>query len=105
MGRRKHHGAERKSGVDDSDSDTGGQCDVISAKAGCGVWGLCHVFENTLSLHRDLMEDSAVPSNLSIPRYLSQIRLPLLLGQEGPQARAACSIFPHEAGPQQGHLL
>ena len=25
--------------------------------------------------------------------------------QEGPQARGACSNFPHEAGPQQGLLL
>ena len=25
--------------------------------------------------------------------------------QEGPQARGACSTFPHEAGPQQGLLL
>ena len=30
------------------------------------MWGLCHVFENTLCLTRDLMEDSAIPSNLSV---------------------------------------
>ena len=30
--------------------------------------GLCHVFENTLYLTRDLMEDSAVASNLYIPK-------------------------------------
>jgi len=30
--------------------------------------GLCHVFENTLQLNGDLMEDSAVPSNLSVPK-------------------------------------
>ena len=41
---------------------------MIWAKAGRGVWGLCHVFENNLSLTRDLMEDSAVPSNLSAPK-------------------------------------
>ena len=39
---------------------------MIWAKAGRGVWGLCHVFENTLYPTRDLMEDSAVPSNLSV---------------------------------------
>ena len=44
------------------------QCDVVWAKAGRGVWGLCHVFKNTLYLTRDLMEDSAVPSNLSVPK-------------------------------------
>ena len=33
-----------------------------------GMWGLCHVFENTLYLTRDLMEDSIVPSNLSVPK-------------------------------------
>ena len=30
--------------------------------------GLCHVFENTLYLNLDLMEDSAIPSNLSVPK-------------------------------------
>ena len=39
---------------------------MIWAKAGRGVWGLCHVFESTLYLTRDLMEDSAVLSNLSV---------------------------------------
>ena len=38
---------------------------MIRAKAGRGVWGLCHVFENALYLKCDLMEDSAVPSNVS----------------------------------------
>ena len=82
LGRRIHHGAEPKNGVDDSDSDTNGHCDVIWPKAGRGVWGLCHVFENTLGansaqcgrsarilplyLNCDSMEDSAVPSNLSV---------------------------------------
>ena len=32
------------------------------------MWGLCHVFEDTLYLTCDLMEDSAVPSNLSVPK-------------------------------------
>ena len=30
------------------------------------MWVLCHVSENTLGRNRDLMEDSAAPSNLSI---------------------------------------
>ena len=33
-----------KSGVDDTDSDNDDQCEVISAKVACGVWGLCHFF-------------------------------------------------------------
>ena len=68
MCRSKHHTAEQKGGVDDSDSDTDEHCDVIWAKAGFGVRGLCYVFENTLNLNGDLMEDSAVPSNLSLPK-------------------------------------
>ena len=32
------------------------------------MWSLCHVFEDTLYLICDLMEDSAVPSNLSVPK-------------------------------------
>ena len=58
----------KKSGVGDSNSYTDGHCDIIWAKAGCGVWGLCHVFENTLYLNHDLMEDSVVASNPSIPK-------------------------------------
>ena len=54
--------------MDESNSDTDDHCVVIWAKAGPGVWGLCHVFENTLSLTRDLMEDSVVPSNLFVPK-------------------------------------
>ena len=49
--------------VNDSDSDSDEDCDMIWAKAGRGVWGLCHVFEDTLCLTCDLMEDSAVASN------------------------------------------
>ena len=41
---------------------------VVWAKSGRGVWGLCHLFEDTLYLTRDLIEDSAVPSNLSVPK-------------------------------------
>ena len=41
---------------------------MIWAKAGCEVWGLCHVFEDTLYLTCDLMEDNTVPSNLSVPK-------------------------------------
>ena len=41
---------------------------TVWAKSGCGMWGLCHAFEDTLYLTRDLMEDSAVPSNLSVPK-------------------------------------
>ena len=35
---------------------------------GRGVWSLCHVFVDTLCVIRDLMEDSVVPSNLSVPK-------------------------------------
>ena len=60
--------SDDSSGVDDCDSDDARECDVVWAKSGRGVWGLCHVFEDTLYLTRDLMEDSAVPSNLSVPK-------------------------------------
>ena len=40
VSRRKHHGAEPKSGTNDADSDTDGHCDMIWAKAGCGC-GVC----------------------------------------------------------------
>ena len=82
-GQKKHRGAEPKSGIDDSDRDTDGHCDVIWARAGRGVWGFCHVFENTLYLNRDLMEDSAVPSNLSVLKVPERIGLPLLLVPSG----------------------
>ena len=59
---------ERNKKVVPMNGDTDGHCDVIWAKVGNGVWGLCHVFENTLKLNHDLMEDSAVPSNLSVPK-------------------------------------
>ena len=60
--------SDDSSGVDDSNSDDDRECDVVWAKSGRGVWGLCHVFEDTLYLTRDLMEDNAVPSNLSVPK-------------------------------------
>ena len=60
--------AHDSSGVDDSDSDDDRECDVVWAKSWRGVWGLCHVFEDTLYLTRDLMEDSVVPSNLFVPK-------------------------------------
>ena len=69
--------SDDSSGVDDSDSDDARECDVVWAKSGRGVWGLCHVFEDTLYLTRDLMEDSAVPSNLSVPK-VTRMGLPLL---------------------------
>ena len=60
--------SDDSSGVDDSNSDNDDKCDMVWAKLGRGVWGLCHVFEDTLYLTHDLMEDSAVPSNLSVPK-------------------------------------
>ena len=54
--------SDDSSGVDDCDSDNDGECDVVWAKSGHGVWGLCHVLEDTLYL------TSAVPSNLSVPK-------------------------------------
>ena len=41
---------------------------MVWAMSRSGVWGLCHVFEDTLYLTRDLMEGNAVPSNLSVPK-------------------------------------
>ena len=60
--------SDDSSGVDYSDSDNDGECDVVWAKSGPGLWGLCHVFENTLYLTRDLKEDIVVPSNLSVSK-------------------------------------
>ena len=57
------------------------------------MWALCLVFDNTLI--RDLMEDGAVPSNLSVPKVPEPDRA----------AWGARSTFPHEAEPQQGLLL
>ena len=67
--------SDDSSGVHDFDSDNDGECDVVWAKSGCGVWGLCHVFENTLYLTCDLMEDSAIPSNPSVPKVSDSDRV------------------------------
>ena len=85
------------SGFDDCDSDTDEHCDVVWAKAGRGVWGLCHVFENTLYLTRDLMEDSAVPSNLFVQRCLGRIGLPLLPVPRTRRAPSPVSMFSFSA--------
>ena len=99
------HNTQYSSGVDDSNSDTDGQCDVVWAKAGRGVWGLCHVFENTTYLTRDLMENGVVPSNLSVPKVPKPDWAATTARQEGPQAQGACSTIPREAGLQQGFLI
>ena len=76
--------------MDDSNSDTDDHCDVIWAKALRGVWGLCHVFENNIYLNRDLMEDSVVPSNLSIPKVPE------------PDRAATCARAKNKKGPKPG---
>ena len=85
--------SDDSSGVDDSNSDIDGHCGVIWAKAGCGVWGLCHVFENPLCPTRDLIEDSAVPSNLLSQRCLSRFGLPLLPVPRRARAPSLGSMF------------
>ena len=69
-----------------------GCCDVW-ANVGRGVRGLCHVFENTLCLTHDLMEDSAVPSNLSIPKVPE------------PDWAATSAGAKNKKGPKPGALL
>ena len=61
-------GSDGSDDSDDSDSDNDDECDVVWAKSGRGLWGLCHVFQDTLFLTCDLMEGSAVPSNVSVPK-------------------------------------
>ena len=98
--------SDDSSGVDDSDSDNDDECGVVWAKSGRGMWGLCHVFEDTLYLTRDLMEDSAVPSNLSVPKVSDSDRAAMSArAKKSPKPRGARSAFPHEAGPHQGFLL
>ena len=64
---------------------------------GCGV--LCHVFENTLYLNCDLMEDSAVPSNMSVPKVPEpDLAATSARAKKGRKPREHI-IFPHEAGP------
>ena len=36
---------------------------IVWAKAGCGIWGLGHVFEGKLYFTKDLVDDSFVPRN------------------------------------------
>ena len=85
---------KQKSGVDDSDSDTDGHCNVIWAKTGRGVWGLCDVFENTLYLNRALVKDSAVPSNLSISKVPESDRAAISAGaKKCPKARQHIQFF------------
>ena len=75
---------------------------MIWAKAGHGVWGLWHVFEHTLYLGRDLMENSAVPSNLSVPKVPElDWAATAACAKKGPKPGEHVLIFPHEEGPQQ----
>ena len=100
MGRRKHHGAEQKTGVDDADGDTDGHCDVIWAKAGCGV---CYVFKNTLYLNGDLMEHSAVPSNLSAPKVPELDRAATsACAKKGPKPGEHVQLFRLKRGHNKG---
>ena len=55
------------------------------------VWGLCHVFENTLYLIRDMMEHSAVPSNLSVPNVSEPDRA--VISARAQQGLSLGSIF------------
>ena len=97
--------SDDSSGVDDSDGDNDGECDVVWAKSGHGVWDLCHVFEDTLYLTRDLMEDTAAPSNLSVPKVSDSDRAATSARAKKSPKPGEHSAFPHEAGPQQGFLL
>ena len=54
------------------------------------MWGLCHVFENTLYLDHDLMEDSVVQSNLSVPKVPE------------PDRAATSARAKHKRGPKPG---
>ena len=36
---------------------------IVWAKAGCGIWGLGHVFEGKLYFTNDIVDDSFVPMN------------------------------------------
>ena len=56
------------SSSDDSDSDSDNDCDIIWARAGRGVWGLCHSFDDKLYLTRDLMVEKFVPKDLPVPK-------------------------------------
>ena len=70
------------------------------------MWGLCHVFENTLYLNRGLMEDSVVPSNLSIRKVPEPDRAATSArAKKAPKPGEHVPTFQHEVGPQQGLLL
>jgi len=56
------------SSSDDPDSDSDDDCDIFGARAGRGVWGLCHSFDDKLYLTRDLMVDNFVPKDLPVPK-------------------------------------
>ena len=80
MGRRKHCGQEKKSGIDDCVSDTNGHCDMIWA--------------NTLDLNHDLMEDRAIPSNLSVPKVLEpDWAATSACAKKGPKPREHVQLF------------
>ena len=60
------------------------------------MWGLCHVFENNLYLARDLMEDSVVPSNLSVPKVPEPDRAATSArakNKKGPKPREHVQLF------------
>ena len=60
------------------------------------MWCLCHVFENTLYLTSDLMEDSAIPSNLSVPKVPETDQAATSAGAEnkkGPKPGEHVQIF------------
>ena len=56
------------------------------------MWGLCHAFENTLYVTRDLVEDSGVLSNLSVPKVPELDQVPLL-PVKGPKPREHDQLF------------
>ena len=85
--------SDDSSGVDDSDSDSAEQCDVVWAKAGRGVWGLCHVFENALYLTRDLMKDSCPINSVRPQGAGAGLGCHFCPCQEQPLAQGACSTF------------
>ena len=48
-----------------------GEVQIVWAKAGCGIWGLGHVFKGELYFTKDIVDDSFVPRNRkpkSIPK-------------------------------------
>ena len=60
------------------------------------MWGLCHVFEDTLYLTHDLIEDSAVPSNLSVPKVPKPDRAATSTrakNKKGPKPREHVQLF------------